>query len=80
MRLKTILAVALGAAALAACSQEAQDDTVNMDANAMMTDETVLPVDNTTDTLGNQMNQLNESDNAMDNVTDNTTVNTTNTY
>jgi hypothetical protein len=82
MKLKTILAVTLGAAALAACGQEAADDTANMDANAMMTDETVLPVDNTmgTDTLGNQMNQLNETDNAMDNVTDNAADNTVNTY
>ena len=52
-------------AALAACSQSGQDNSAGTDTNAeMMANETVLPPDENTagsDTLGNQLDQLNES-------------------
>ena len=58
--------------ALTACTAATEDNTAqNMDSNsAMTTNESVLPVtDNEagTDTLGNQLNQLNESDAAAAN-------------
>lgn len=65
MRLTIRLGVAIGIAALAACAQSGQDNSTATDANAGMTaDETVLPPDDSSagsDTLGNQLNQLNES-------------------
>ena len=66
MRLTIRLGVAIGIAALAACTQSGQDNSIATDANAGMTaDETVLPPNDSSagaDTLGNQMNQLNESE------------------
>jgi hypothetical protein len=66
MRLTIRLGVAIGIAALAACAQSGQDNSTATDANAGMTaDETVLPPDDSSagaDTLGNQLNQLNESE------------------
>jgi hypothetical protein len=64
-------------AALTGCSQNDQDN-LSSDANAeLMANETVLPPDETTgptDTLGNQLDQLNETgqDN-MSEATDNST-------
>jgi len=65
MRLTIKIGVAIGIAALAACAQSGQDNSTATDANAGMTaDETVLPPDESsgTDTLGNQLNQLNGSE------------------
>ena len=66
MRLTIRLGVAIGIVALAACAQSGQDNSTATDANAGMTaDETVLPPDDSSagaDTLGNQLDQLNESD------------------
>ena len=80
MRLTMRLGAAISIAALGACSSE---DTYadNADSNAAYaTNETVLPADDSagTDTLGNQMDQLNESDSNMD--TGNTENTTTNGY
>ena len=74
MKLNTVLALTIAAGALAACGGDADENMANMDANAGMTaDEQVLPVDNMTnaDTLGNQINALNTTDNATTNTTDN---------
>ena len=66
MRLTIRLGVAISIAALAACAQSDQDNSITADANAgMIADETVLPPDDSSagaDTLGNQLDQLNESD------------------
>ena len=66
MRLTIRLGVAISIAALAACAQSDQDNSIAADANAGMTaDETVLPPDDSSagaDTLGNQLDQLNESE------------------
>ena len=79
MRLTMRIGAAISIAALGACSSE---DTYadNADSNAAYTtNETVLPADDAgADTLGNQMNQLNESDSTMD--TGNTENTTTNGY
>jgi len=59
-------AAALGLAALSACGQSGQDNTADLDAN-LAADEAVLPPDETAgpaDTLGNQLEQLNETGNA----------------
>lgn len=76
-------AAAIGLAALSACGQ--QDNAAeNMDANAGMTGETVLPIDDNAavDTLGNQMDQLNDTGNATANTGENAAADTatTNTY
>ena len=77
-------AAAIGLAALSACGQ--QDNAAeNMDANmGMMSNESVLPIDDNAagaDTLGNQMNQLNETgDTAANSAANDTGANTTNTY
>lgn len=69
--MKLILSLT-AAAALAACSQTSQDDSAaNVDAggSASSTEE-VLPADEgagVSDTLGNQLNQLNEGDATADN-------------
>lgn len=83
MKLTFTFGAAIGLAALAACSQSGQDNNVeNMDANATLTaNEAVLPVDDNAanaDTLGNQMNQLNET--GTGNAADNTAANSTNSY
>ena len=65
MKLTMRIGAAMSIAALAACSQSGQDNTAGTDANAeMMADETVLPPDENagaTDTLGNQLDQLNQT-------------------
>ena len=78
MKLTMTIGAAMSLAALAGCSQNDQD-SVSSDANAeMMADETVLPPDDGagTDTLGNQLDQLNET--GQDNMSK-TTEDTTNT-
>lgn len=84
MKLTLTFGAALSLAALAACSQSGQDNAAaNADANAGMTaSEGVLPVEDevgNADTLGNQLDQLengadqagnaSESDNAAGNAT-----------
>ena len=78
MKLTMTIGAAMSIAALTGCSQSDQDN-VSSDANAeMMANETVLPPDDGagTDTLGNQLDQLNES--GQDNMSE-TTEDTTNT-
>jgi hypothetical protein len=78
MKLTLRIGAAIGIVALAACSQSGQENAANLEADTQMsTNETVLPADEggtETDTLGNQLNQL--DDNAAD--ATNTTENTTN--
>lgn len=65
MKLTLTFGAALSLAALAACSQSGQDNAANADANAgMAASEGVLPVEDNlgnADTLGNQLDQLNDS-------------------
>lgn len=79
MRLTIRLGVAIGIAALAACAQSGQDNSTATDANAEMTaDETVLPPDDSSggaDTLGNQLDQLNESEESATSAGNNSTTN-----
>ena len=80
MRLTIRIGVAIGIAALTACAQSGQDNATATDANAEMTaDETVLPPDESSsagsDTLGNQLNQLNESEDAGTDAGNNATTN-----
>lgn len=79
MRLTISLGVAIGIAALAACAQSGQDNSTATDANAEMTaDETVLPPDDSSggaDTLGNQLDQLNESEESATSAGNNSTTN-----
>jgi hypothetical protein len=78
MKLTVTIGAAMSLAALTGCSQSGQDNAAGTDANAeVMADETVLPPDENaaaSDTLGNQLDQLNESgqDN-MSNAADNST-------
>ena len=78
MKLTLRIGAAIGIVALAACSQSGQENAANLEADTQMsTNETVLPADEggtETDTLGNQLNQL--DDNAAD--ATNTTENATN--
>ena len=78
MKLTLRIGAAISIVALAACSQSGQDNTANLESDTQMsTNETVLPADEggaESDTLGNQLNQL--DDNAAD--ATNTTENTTN--
>jgi hypothetical protein len=80
MKLTMTIGAAMGLAALTGCSQSGQDN-VSTDANAeVVADETVLPPDESagaTDTLGNQLDQLNET--GQDNMS-NATENNTNSY
>ena len=79
MKLTMTIGAAMSIAALTGCSQSDQDN-MSSDANAeMMANETVLPPDDgaATDTLGNQLDQLNET--GQDNISE-TTEDTTNTY
>ena len=66
MKLTLRLGAAIGIAALGACTQTSEDNTAATKGNsAAPTEETVLPPDESsgaTDTLGNQLDQLNESD------------------
>ncbi len=78
MKLTMTIGAAMSIAALTGCSQNDQDN-MSSDANAeMMANETVLPPDDGagTDTLGNQLDQLNET--GQDNMSK-TTEDTTNT-
>ena len=79
MKLTLRVGAAMGIIALAGCSQSSQDNySDNADMNAGYANETVLPPEDNSagaDTLGNQMNQLNESDM---NMSDTTTGNMTN--
>ncbi len=81
MKLTVTIGAAMSLAALTGCSQSGQDNTAGTDANAeVMTDETVLPPDENaaaSDTLGNQLDQLNET--GQDNMS-NAAENSTNTY
>ena len=79
MKLTMTIGAAMSIAALTGCSQSDQDN-MSSDANAeMMANETVLPPDDgaVTDTLGNQLDQLNET--GQDNISE-TTEDTTITY
>lgn len=63
MRLTLRMGAVIGIAALGACTQTEQDSS-NVANSAMPAEETVLPPDEgdgTTDTLGNQLDQLNEA-------------------
>ena len=65
MKLTLRLGAAIGIAALGACTQTSEDNTATNGNSAAPTEETVLPPDESsgaTDTLGNQLDQLNESD------------------
>jgi hypothetical protein len=82
MKLTLRIGAAMGIIALAGCSQGSQDNYAdNADMNAGYANETVLPPDENaagSDTLGNQMNQLNDSDVNMSNTDMNMSGNTTN--
>ena len=73
MKLTMRVGAAMGIIALAGCSQGNQDNYAdNADMNAGYANETVLPPEDNSagaDTLGNQMNQLNESDMNMSDTT-----------
>jgi hypothetical protein len=77
MKLTLRIGAAIGIVALAACSQSGQDNAANMEPDTQMsTNETVLPADEggaESDTLGNQLNQLNETGSDTANATENTT-------
>jgi hypothetical protein len=77
MKPTPIFVAAAGFAMIGACTVKTEDNSAeNMDSNsAMSANESVLPVaDNEvgagSDTLGNQLNQLNESDAAAENADD----------
>ena len=78
MKLTMRIGAAMSIAALTACSQSGQDNTAGTDANAgVMADETVLPPDENageTDTLGNQLDQLNDT--GQDNMSNEAETNT----
>ena len=92
MKLVIRLGAAIGLVALSACGQDGQDDAAgNMDANGAMTaNESVLPIDDNAaggDTLGNQLDQLNETNgtagngaNTAEDAAANTAESTTNSY
>ena len=77
MKLTLRIGAAIGIVALAACSQANRDNATNMESDTQMsTNETVLPADEggtETDTLGNQLNQLDENAGEATNATENTT-------
>ena len=77
MKLTLRIGAAIGIVALAACSQSGQDNAANMESDTQMsTNETVLPADEggaESDTLGNQLDQLNETGSGTTNATENTT-------
>jgi len=83
MKLTLRIGAAMGIIALAGCSSQGSKDNYadNADMNAGYANETVLPPDENTagsDTLGNQMNQLNDGDMNMSNTDVNMSGNTTN--
>jgi hypothetical protein len=64
MKLTLKVGAAIGIAAIGACTQAEQDNGAGIENSATAAEETVLPPDEgdgTTDTLGNQLDQLNES-------------------
>jgi hypothetical protein len=77
MKLTLRIGAAIGIVALAACSQSGQESAANLEADTQMsTNETVLPADEggtETDTLGNQLNQLDDNSADATNTTENTT-------
>lgn len=77
MKLTLRIGAAIGIVALAACSQSGQDNAANIESDTQMsTNETVLPADEggaESDTLGNQLDQLNETGSGTTNATENTT-------
>ncbi len=89
MKLMIRLGAAVGLVALSACGQnDGGDAAENMDANSAMTgDQSVLPIEDNaagTDTLGNQLDQLNQSGgtsaNTAEGAATNSAENTTNSY
>lgn len=87
MKLTLTFGAALSLAALTACSQSGQDNSAaNADANAGMTaGEAVLPVEDNAgnaDTLGNQLDQLDNGGDQSANAsaTENASGNSTNSY
>ena len=78
MKPTPIFVAAAGFAMLGACSVKTEDNSADAaDANAAVTADTGAAAENTAgaDTLGNQLNQLNESDAAAANATENETSN-----
>ena len=75
MKLTLRIGAAIGIAALGACAQGTPDNTANLDSNSgAASEETVLPPDEgdgTSDTLQNQLDQLNESESVNTDVTSN---------
>ena len=64
MKLTVKIGAAISIAAFGGCTQTEQDNSSNFE-NTATGEETVLPPDESggeTDTLGNQLNQLDESD------------------
>ena len=85
MKPTPIFVAAAGFAMIGACTVKTEDNAAeNMDSNSAATaNESVLPVSNSeisapSDTLGNQMNQLNESDAAAANAAGNASNSTSN--
>lgn len=78
MQLTMRIGAAIGIIVLAGCSQGTQDNNANFQPNTEMTaNETVLPPDDATgetDTLGNQLNQLNDSGVEVTNEAENSAV------
>ena len=79
MQLTMRVGAAMGIVVLAGCSQSTtQDNNASLDANTAMTvNEPAPPADNAmgeSDTLGNQLNQLNESGSDGTNATENSSV------
>ena len=79
MQLTMRVGAAMGIVAIAGCSQSTtQDNTANVDANSAMTVNEPAPApDNAvgeSDTLGNQLNQLNESGSETANSDENSSV------
>ena len=78
MKPTPIFVAAAGFAMLGACSVKTEDNSAdNADANAAVAEGAAPAADNTAgaDTLGNQLNQLNESDAEAANATQNETTN-----
>jgi len=75
MQLTMRVGAAMGIVVLAGCSQSTtQDNAASLDTNTAMTVNEPAPSDNAigeSDTLGNQLNQLNESGSDTTNLTEN---------
>ena len=76
MKLILRLGAAIGIAAIGACNQTGQDNVASTENAAAPAEETVLPPDEggaATDTLGNQLDQLNaagENENTRENASE----------